>query len=384
MPKKSSTQPSMHTRSSRAKLVAYNSLALATMLLGCELALGDWHELLALSKKDALITKALRGKVKIDNVKALYNDTQDIFIKYTRDDDGYRSRARGSDKDIILTIGGSTTDQRFVTDGKTWQDELDKVFPSFDFINGGVDGQSTFGHIHAVNHWHARKLDARRVKAIIVYFGINDRRLLHSNLNSFDKPLKPMDYIHVFGNQYSFFYRKLTAVRDRIVGSSVNMSGHGTSRPDFLPIPKGKPFSEEDKDYSYYKALVQSLISSLEEHFPASKIILVQQQVPGCKFTSKFSGTDIHDYSINSSGVYALVGEENICQDLASVYKSQDETLNKRKGDLIEKMPMYLESDLSSGDLYDLIHTKPSGSLKIAEYLTGSIFLKGLISRQSR
>ena len=51
----------------------------------------------------------------------------------------------------ILTIGGSTTDQRFVSDGYTFQDYLYiNLNKEFKIYNGGVDGQSTLGHIYSI------------------------------------------------------------------------------------------------------------------------------------------------------------------------------------------------------------------------------------------
>jgi lysophospholipase L1-like esterase len=65
---------------------------------------------------------------------------------------------RGSDppKDFarrltILTIGGSTTECLFLSDGKTWTDEmarrLSQSFPEVWVNNAGLDGQTTYGHL---------------------------------------------------------------------------------------------------------------------------------------------------------------------------------------------------------------------------------------------
>ena len=54
----------------------------------------------------------------------LYDDESTKII-YSRDKLGYRSRSKNSNRSIVLTIGGSTTDQRHVSEGETWQDVLD-------------------------------------------------------------------------------------------------------------------------------------------------------------------------------------------------------------------------------------------------------------------
>ncbi len=51
----------------------------------------------------------------------------------------------------ILTIGGSTTECLFLSDGKTWTDVLARriasAFPDAWVNNAGLDGQSTYGHL---------------------------------------------------------------------------------------------------------------------------------------------------------------------------------------------------------------------------------------------
>src|SRR5262245_42691169 len=51
----------------------------------------------------------------------------------------------------ILTIGGSTTECLFLSDGKTWTDQLARrlaaVRPDVWVNNAGFEGHSTFGHL---------------------------------------------------------------------------------------------------------------------------------------------------------------------------------------------------------------------------------------------
>ena len=101
------------------------------------------------------------------DARIIYRSNKEVPISYTRDLNGYRSKESNSKKKIILTIGGSTTDQRYVTDGETWQDYLDDTLPMFDFINGGIDGQSTYGHIAAIKSWHSNVLKPNLIDTII-------------------------------------------------------------------------------------------------------------------------------------------------------------------------------------------------------------------------
>ena len=102
--------------------------------------------------------------------------------------------------------------------------------------------------------------------------------------------------------------------------------------------------------------------------FPNSSIVIIQQQAPGCRFTSKYSGIDIHPYE-DSSG--------NICSKLASVYATQNEALNSLLfNEKLITLPMYLDHILGEQDLYDFIHTNPAGSKKIGMYIEKSRVFK--------
>src|SRR2546426_8052686 len=54
----------------------------------------------------------------------------------------------------LLTVGGSTTECLFLSDGKTWSDQLARRLAAIRadtwVNNAGLDGQSTFGHLMLV------------------------------------------------------------------------------------------------------------------------------------------------------------------------------------------------------------------------------------------
>jgi lysophospholipase L1-like esterase len=56
-----------------------------------------------------------------------------------------------ADRLTILTIGGSTTESLFLSDGRTWTDalarRLEPDFPGVWINNAGIDGHTTFGHL---------------------------------------------------------------------------------------------------------------------------------------------------------------------------------------------------------------------------------------------
>ncbi|MEL6539094.1 MAG: GDSL-type esterase/lipase family protein, partial [Bacteroidota bacterium] len=84
----------------------------------------------------------------------------------------------------ILTLGGSTTDQRYIDDSATWQQVLEARLNAAGYplkiANAGVDGQSTFGHLESMDRWlsHVPGLAPRY---IWFYVGINDFYKLNPN-----------------------------------------------------------------------------------------------------------------------------------------------------------------------------------------------------------
>ena len=97
---------------------------------------------------------------------------------YIRDEYGLRDVCETPGEIDILTIGGSTTDQRYVPFESTYQSILEKRLVAHvdDFgcvSNAGVDGHSTWGHMFSFEHWFPL-IPNLNPKFIILYVGVND------------------------------------------------------------------------------------------------------------------------------------------------------------------------------------------------------------------
>jgi len=78
----------------------------------------------------------------------------DPVIYHTKNSIGFRGPEPPADFGrhlTLLTIGGSTTECLFLSDGKTWTDalarHLSREWPAIWVNNAGLDGQSTYGHL---------------------------------------------------------------------------------------------------------------------------------------------------------------------------------------------------------------------------------------------
>jgi len=88
-------------------------------------------------------------KDKSQNKLSKFDDT----IIHTKNSLGFRGEGPPADFSeylTIITVGGSTTECTFLSDGKTWTDllggKLKNDFKKLWINNAGFDGQSTFGH----------------------------------------------------------------------------------------------------------------------------------------------------------------------------------------------------------------------------------------------
>jgi lysophospholipase L1-like esterase len=79
-----------------------------------------------------------------------------------------------SDYLTIVTVGGSTTECFYLSDGRTWTDllgrELSRHFHRVWINNAGLDGATTYRHLILMEDY----IDKLRPKVVLFLFGIND------------------------------------------------------------------------------------------------------------------------------------------------------------------------------------------------------------------
>jgi lysophospholipase L1-like esterase len=89
----------------------------------------------------------------------------------------------------VVTIGGSTTECLFLSDGKTWTDVLAQrlaaTWPEAWVNNAGLDGQSSYGHLILLRDL----VVSLRPKVAVFLIGVND--IGRADLTTFDQTLAP-------------------------------------------------------------------------------------------------------------------------------------------------------------------------------------------------
>ena len=132
------------------KIAGVNIAILLVGLVIVELMFGTWF-----SSTHALYQFTKPRNVNLDQPTVL--PTGRPRVRYIRDSFGFRGLdAKVSEIDII-TVGGSTTDQRLLDEVETYQEEMKrqslKAGKRLVIANAGIDGQTTIGHIHNFSSW---------------------------------------------------------------------------------------------------------------------------------------------------------------------------------------------------------------------------------------
>ena len=142
----------------------------------------------ALKKNDPLYITSnaniLRNFEFTYDIAGLY-ESEFPSVYYYRNKYGLRDNCKKISDIEILTIGGSTTDQRYVPFNSTYQkilqDRLIKENNRFGCVsNAGVDGHTTWGHIFAFKEWFPLIKDLSP-DYVILYIGTNDANFEHMN-----------------------------------------------------------------------------------------------------------------------------------------------------------------------------------------------------------
>ena len=163
------------------KIILINILIFIILIIPLEAIFGNWFSDNNLNKLNIIRDKTY--KVKLNE---LYDFEKDYVI-YKRDKYGLRGIYQNLNTIDIITIGGSTTDQRYISEGYTFQDILHKNFKKqnkhVEIVNAGIDGQSSYGHIKNFELWFPL-LPNFQPKYYLFFIGINDFYI--NDLNSYD------------------------------------------------------------------------------------------------------------------------------------------------------------------------------------------------------
>ena len=153
------------------RAVVFNFLFIIIISIFMEIIFGEW-----IFSNPINHLNLIRNTTYTFPVRNLY-PKKDGNIIYKRDKWGFRGFYKDVSNIDILTVGGSTTDQRYISEGYTFQDilrkEFEKIGKNISIVNSGVDGQSTYGHIKNFDLWYNQIPDLKP-KYFLFLVGVND------------------------------------------------------------------------------------------------------------------------------------------------------------------------------------------------------------------
>lgn len=351
------------------KVVAANLLLVFAGLVAVELAFGSWfsdtHPLYQFTKPRNL-----------DIVKDNPFGDEPKQIRYTRDANGFRGLDGPVSEIDILTVGGSTTDQRYLDDNLTYQAVLRDLFlkqgKNLSIVNAGIDGQSTVGHIHNFSSWFSR-IDNLKTRYILYYIGINDM-LQFGEGNSYDNVEAGsfrLDW-QLYIRDKSIFYQLYLILKQY---NTPNPYAHGVTRDFVIDLSDAV---ETANVAEYGTEEVRNSLAALRERvrklaqltreMGASSIFVTQRSARWLKSDGKIFG--IPGYIQGETSEFNRLGDvtgvdiyhmERLVAD--AIIKECEEV-----GDVCLDLMNEIEFDLRN-DFYDPVHTTSSGSQAIGEFL---------------
>lgn len=349
------------------RVIGFNAGLIVVALLAAEAVFGTW--LFGPSFGSLNLPHNVERRFAIGDMNRL-----EWNVIYTRDRFGLRGRYDNPASIGILALGGSTTNELYVTDGETWTDRLAQKFAAagipLSVVNAGAEGQSTVGHLRNFDAWFPL-IPGLKPRYVLAYIGVNDMALgldgAESTQDKFDLMQSPewsrrlRHYIQ--GN--SVFYRlwrtwrgTKKAEKARLVHAGAEYLGT-TWTEHAVAVVDPAPGSDLARRLAGYRARIAELIR--RSRALDSEAIIVTQQRSNWRrengkvlFASDPGGAPIAaDYAetvlFNRAAMAECRQAKAICVDL--------------EGEIAFK----------PGDFYDWAHTTPAGSARVADYLFAAL-----------
>jgi lysophospholipase L1-like esterase len=267
----------------------------------------------------------------------------------------------------IITIGGSTTECMYITEGKTWPDvlklKLGEKNKNIWLNNAGLDGHSTFGHYILLKDYILKL----KPDYVLLLIGCNEVGredltkfdLQHIKLNEIDEnKLISLIKLNEIRSIYSNFTRYLRAKELNVIHKSIKLEA----------VPKvNVNYGQENRLYSlhrenYLKEFKERLLSIISlAKSNGIKVILITQPALYGDVVDDATKVNLGDVEVKN-GINGRI-QWNILELYNGITRSVGLEENLLVIDLAKKMPK------SSNYFYDWHHFTNDGCDKVAEII---------------
>lgn len=341
------------------KIISINLAILALGLLLIELIWGSWFGGNQIYRLNVVKNRSFRY-----DVNHLYRSEE--VVVYSRDAYGLRGNHHNPGDIDLITLGGSTTDQRYIDDQKTWQSvmmkHLESKGKSLQVANAGIDGQSSFGHLKCFEWWFPHVPDLKP-SYVLFYIGLND--LYKDEDYAFDALIHEEEGFQNFVKERSILYYMARTLNGLWRAQSVVKISHRTfdfSKAIWTQEPHFKG-SYEDLIKSRLKAYEGRLGRLIDEvETLGAKAVIVSQPARRYRFDLGYlEGEE----SLEPQGQVQING-----LDFYHLLRRLDQ-VSKRVAD--ERGAIFIDlgstRDWVDEDFYDTVHMKPSGAQKVGMFI---------------
>lgn len=341
---------------------------LLVALVLCEIVLRIYNPFTNFTKQGKLVLPANQQTV-FDNQ---WINQLDAKISYSRNALGFRGPMPTdsiSKLNSIITIGGSTTECRFLSDSTTWPfllgEKLKNSVPNVWVNNAGIDGHSTFGHLLLMKEY----ISQLKPKYALLLTGVNDvetekperfdvandNRLQYGSAKQFVKSLLQKTEI---GATFYQFYAIRSAYKKGLIHKEVDFKQLRDTT--YTPAYVQETIAKQKNYLSGYQARLQEIISICKANH-IQPVLITQPSLYG-SFTDSTTGIKM-DLKFHESNP----GKNNLLQEqVLEEYNNVVRSFSNQATviDLAKLMPK------NTVYYYDFIHFNKQGAAKVADILS--------------
>jgi hypothetical protein len=336
-------------------LISLNLVLFVPAVTAFELMFGDWFA-------EYLPPISVDFDRKFEFEQQLYEPHG--LVSFVRDRYGLRGVRDRLDEIEVVTVGGSTTIQRLITEGKTWQDVI-RTLTGIPIANAGVEGLSSSGHVFAVVNW-LHRIRNLHPQYYVHYVGVNDawyadrlrdRREVIRKMIEDEEAAPSLTRILRMRSIVFKSYLRLTAW----LKGPPRIFAPGASSETDDRLLKAEVNREEIREYieRVYEPNLNRLIRLHKEK--GEKVILVSQ--PGHPSMIKRVGQDMFVRG-DAPGYWAVA--------LLMMNDATESVCRAHPGDC-RFVDLARNLEFSSEDFYDLVHTTPAGARRIGVFLADQL-----------
>jgi len=328
-------------------LAAINVVLVLGLVTGIELAFGDWF---APYMPPAVVV-----------VNRSYTYHQELYeppgdVLYIRDKYGLRGVHEPLAQVELVTVGGSTTDQRYITERETWQDAL-RSLSGIRVANAGADGMTSLGHVVAVTEW-LHEIPDFRPKYHLHYIGVNDASLGKESA-VYDRPGAQAPLLRTIRRR-SLIAKAAEKLWFQASGPREVSHGRITEADDAQPKMRKPAIDAGD---------IEKFIETTYKPNLRRLIALHRQRSESVVFVSQPAHPAIVRWTAGEPLVSAKYPDLDRWAVALGLINRATEAVCRETADICRFSDLATRVRFELRDFYDLVHATPAGARKIGGFL---------------